>query len=60
MIHPAFIKSEIALRYYKKATGEALTRQAAVNRWRKLRNVDKKILRRVIDDIYLEQEKELR
>lgn len=54
-IHPAFNKSEIARRYYKKATGEALTNQEAVNRWRNIRNPDKKILAQVVEEVTQEQ-----
>lgn len=60
MIHSAYVKSEIARRYYAKATGEALTRQEAVNRWRKLRNPDKKILQKVIKEIAKEADEEIR
>lgn len=57
MIHEAYSKSEIAKRYYKEATGEDLTNQEAVNRWRMLRNPDVKILKKVNDQIHKEQNK---
>lgn len=60
MIHPAYNKSEIARRYYEKATGEKLTNQEAINRLRKLRNVDKVLLRKVFDDVNSEAKKELK
>lgn len=55
MIHPAFVTSEIAKRYYQKATGEELTRKDAFNRWRMLRKPDITILQKVIDEIHKEQ-----
>lgn len=60
MIHKAFNKSEIARRYYEKATGEKLNNQEAVNRLRKLKNIDRKLLREVFNDVLNEQKQELK
>lgn len=59
MIHSAFIKSEIARRYYA-AAGEELSRQEAANRWRMLRNPNRKLLQKVIDEVTREQKKEIK
>lgn len=60
MIHSAFIKSEIAKRYYKLATGEDISRDDAFNRWRMLRHPDKKILRQVIKEVAKEADQEIK
>lgn len=57
MIHEAYKISVVARRYYREATGEQLTNQEAVNRWRMLRNPDMKILKMVNDMIHKEQKK---
>jgi hypothetical protein len=59
MIHEAYSTSYIAKRYYEKATGESLDKKDAYNRWRMLRHPDKTILKKVIDEIYKEQKKDL-
>lgn len=55
MIHEAFNKSEVVKRYYLLKTGEEIDGQTAVNRWRMLRQPDKKVLNKVIADIAKEQ-----
>jgi hypothetical protein len=60
MIHEAYSKSVIARFYYKELTGEKLSNQEAVNRWRMIRNPDKDILKKVFSDIYKEQKSKLK
>lgn len=55
LLNSAYKISYFAARYYKEATGEALTKQEAINRWRMLRHPDKKIIQEVIKDIGREQ-----
>lgn len=56
MILKAYKKSEIARLYYNEL-GEKITNQDAVNRWRMLRNPDKKVLEKIFTSIYKEQKK---
>lgn len=46
--------------YYKELTGEDITNQEAVNRWRMLRNPDKDILKKVFSEVYKEQKSKLK
>lgn len=50
-IHPAYIKAEIARRYFLKMTGEDIGKERAWNRWRVQKSYDKKSLRAIIIEI---------
>jgi hypothetical protein len=54
MIHEAFIKAEIAKRYYKKR-GIELENEPARKRFLLDKNIDKAVLKQVIDEVYKQQ-----
>lgn len=58
MIHEALYKDHVALRYYKKIfPRKKLDRAAAGKKWHQEKNIDKKVLNLVIDEILIEQKK---
>lgn len=61
MIHEAYTKTEIALRYYNITHPERnYTRHYAVKQWNQDKNIDLKVLKSVIRDIFQEQIKLLK
>lgn len=58
MIHEAYTKSEIAVRYYNvKYPDRNYSKQEAIKQFSQDKSIDKKTLRSVIDTIYAEQKK---
>jgi len=61
MIHEAFTKAEIAIRYYSIVVpGRTFTNEQARKRFLLDKNVDLKIIRQIIDVIYSEQKRLLK
>lgn len=61
MIHPALTITEVALRYYLLTHPERnYDRHNAVRQWKQDKSIDKKVLRQVIDQIFMEQKKMLK
>lgn len=54
MIHEAFIKAEIAKRYYKKR-GIVLDNEPARKRFLLDKNIEKSVLKTVFEEVYKEQ-----
>lgn len=61
MIHPSLTITEVALRYYAITHPERkYDRHNAVRQWKQDKDIDKKVVRQVIDQIFKEQKKMLK
>lgn len=54
LIHPSYKASHFAKRYFHIQSGEDLTPQQAVNRWRKVRRVDFDVFRKTVESLHEE------